>query len=234
MRRVVQPELLDTLPPESPEARQSRLDLRRVNRLMGHPGRLIRGILPLLPTAPQRPWRILELGAGDAVLSGQIWNRLPVPPVGSQLVLLDQAAIGEPGALNQLEARGWKIELVKSDAFAWLEDAGETPFDVTYSNLFIHHFDSGALAELLRLLAAQTRAFITLEPRRGWSAQLGVRGLRWLGHHAVTLYDARCSVLAGFQGKELSRAWPSPDWSLSEGRAGLFSHRFIARRRPAS
>ena len=36
MKRLVQPELLDSLPPDDPRARGSRRDLRRVNWWMGH------------------------------------------------------------------------------------------------------------------------------------------------------------------------------------------------------
>jgi hypothetical protein len=75
---------------------------------------------------------------------------------------------------------------------------------------------------------------VTLEPRRSFSGELGVRGLSLLGSHPVTLHDAHRSVLAGFTDNELSRAWPETYWQLQEGRAGLFSHYFVARRAPGT
>ena len=35
MQRIVEPEILDTLPPGNPEAKRSRADLRFINRMMG-------------------------------------------------------------------------------------------------------------------------------------------------------------------------------------------------------
>jgi hypothetical protein len=51
-----------------------------------------------------------------------------------------------------------------------------------------------------------------------------------IGCNAVTRHDAAASVRAGFAGRELSALWPArPGWRLREGRAGLFSHLFVAR-----
>ncbi|MBN9690538.1 MAG: methyltransferase domain-containing protein [Verrucomicrobia bacterium] len=233
MRRTVQPEILDTLPADSPDAQHSRLDLRRINGLMGHRRRLTRHLNDVLPPA-NRPWRVLELGVGDGLLSSQIWKRLPAPPAGSQMVLLDQVPVVEAKAKEELGQRGWQVEQVLVDAFVWLEEANDFHYDIVYSNLFIHHFDQGALVELLRLIARRSRAFVTLEPRRSFSSELGVRGLSLLGSHPVTLHDAHRSVLAGFTNDELSRAWPETYWQLQEGRAGLFSHYFVARRAPGT
>jgi hypothetical protein len=47
----------------------------------------------------------------------------------------------------------------------------------------------------------------------------------------VGVHEAVVSARAGFRGKELSALWPAADqWELDEQGAGLFSHRFIARR----
>jgi hypothetical protein len=56
--------------------------------------------------------------------------------------------------------------------------------------------------------------------------------LLWaIGCNAVTRHDAVVSVRAGFSGGELSALWPDQqNWRLTEQRAGMFSHLFIARK----
>jgi len=231
MHRVVQPELLDTLPRETPEALRSRLDLRRVNWLMGSAARLRTGIRRSLTSDRTRPWRVLELGAGDVDLAARLWRRLPAPPAASRLWLLDQQALAEPAAVAKLSEHGWTVETILADAFAWLGEYDGDRFDLIYANLFVHHFDRGALRELLKLAAPHARAFVAVEPRRSLLALAGTRLLRFVGCNYVTRHDAARSVRAGFVRREVSAAWPKEgDWELREGRAGLFSHRFIARR----
>jgi hypothetical protein len=55
----------------------------------------------------------------------------------------------------------------------------------------------------------------------------------WLtGFGEVTRHDGPISVRAGFKGTEISALWPDlRDWSLTERRAGLFSHLFIAQKK---
>jgi len=71
-QRVVVPELLDSLPPDDPEAIRSRADLRLINRLMGNYRwfeKVLRSSSMIGPKA-----RIVELGAGDGTLAS--------PPAG--------------------------------------------------------------------------------------------------------------------------------------------------------
>jgi hypothetical protein len=57
------------------------------------------------------------------------------------------------------------------------------------------------------------------------------RLLRVIGCNDVTRHDATISVRAGFSGEELSALWPDKqNWQLTERRAGLFSHLFIAQK----
>ncbi len=233
MTRLVQPELLDTLPPSSPEAQSSRQDLRRINALMGNARQLGAALRLFLPTAGA-PWNVAELGAGDAHQTAQVWSLLPGPPPGSRLRLVDQFSLIAPAARARLEHQGWQVDSVEAEVLAWLE-SGDSPLQLLYANLFIHHFDARALRELLRRIAGRTKALVVLEPRRSWLAGWAVRGLRLLGHHPVTQHDAFRSVQAGFRGRELSEAWPDAgDWELREGRSGWFGHVFVAARRSRS
>ncbi|MBL9174327.1 MAG: hypothetical protein JNL10_12385 [Verrucomicrobiales bacterium] len=232
MTRRVQPELLDQLPPDDAAARGSRRDLRRINRLMGNAGALISGIRRLPPPVPHRPWTVVEAGAGDGTLAARVWDRLPPPPGGSRILLLDQVNVTEPQALNRLRARNWDPEVRVMRFEDWLTPPVSSRVDLVYANLFLHHFDSGALVSLLSQLAQRTASVVLVEPRRSAVALLGARMLRWVGCNAVTRHDAVRSVHAGFRGSELSEAWPRDGtWILQERAAGPFAHTFVARRR---
>jgi len=102
------------------------------------------------------------------------------------------------------------------------------------ANLFLHHFPTAELTELLQGLARRARALVALEPRRSARALACSRLVSLLGCNEVTCHDAVASVQAGFAGHELSRLWPGGDWALQERSAGLFSHYFAARRISAS
>src|SRR5262245_57953883 len=92
MTRVVEPELLDELPAQAPDAQRSRCDLVRINALMGHAA-MIRRYLQQLPSACRAGFslskkhsksgtpgnglkpalqthirRVIDLGAGDGTL----------------------------------------------------------------------------------------------------------------------------------------------------------------------
>lgn len=232
MTRSVQPELLDHLPPDDAAARESRRDLRLINRLMGNAGALSAGIRHVLSDLPHRPWTVVEVGAGDGTLAARVWSRLPPPPTGSRIQLIDQVNVADPQALLRLKARNWDPEVRVTRFEDWLSGSTAAQVDLVYANLFLHHFDSGTLPSLLAQLARRTASVVLLEPRRSAVALLGARMLRLAGCNAVTRHDAVRSVYAGFRDAELSREWPSHErWNLQERAAGLFAHAFVARRR---
>ncbi|HAB17905.1 MAG TPA: hypothetical protein PLX89_05390 [Verrucomicrobiota bacterium] len=232
MDRVVQPELLDTLSPDDKDALRSRRDLRRINRIMGHYRRWPKLLESLLPLDRRTPWRVVELGAGDAVLSAEVWRRLPGPPPGSQLFLVDQHHVVADQSIAALTGLGWSVELHTSEALDWLKHLTGPEVTLIYANLFVHHFDPVRLAELLGQVAQRTKAFGCLEPRRCRRGLLGVGCLRLFVCNAVTQHDARRSVWAGFRDCEIGATWPSSgEWALNESPVGLFSHQFSAARR---
>ena len=229
MKREVKPELLDTLPTDDPRACRSRRDLRRVNAWMGNGGILARS---LRESANGRvPKQILELGAGDGQLLLHVARTLaPVWP-NVEIALLDRQPLADPATLAEYAALGWPAEAEVADVFDGVAERGR-PLDIVISNLFLHHFSAEQLTALFGALEDRVRLFVAVEPLRGaWplfcSLLLGV-----IGCNSVTRHDARVSVRAGFAETELSSLWPqSGNWELSERRAGLFSHLFVARRK---
>ncbi len=223
--RRIEPEILDELPADDPEAQASRGDLRRINRLMGH-GRLFRKAWARSLMGASGPLRIVELGAGDGAFLAE---HLPAAVAGSELVLVDRTPAVDASVRQKLADKGWALQVLEADALGALE--GEAlDCDLMFANLFLHHFDSGALKRLFARASKLSVRFIALEPRRNrFALALAATGLPLLGCNRVTRHDAKVSVRAGFSARELSQLWPRPEqWQLLEQREGLFTHTFTA------
>ena len=230
--RDVQLEQLDGLSPGDPAAIRSRGDLRRLNRIMGNPGILARALLRQSAATPACPvrLRLLDLGSGDGTALLHVAKILGPAGVTAEATLLDRLDLVTPETHRAFTALGWNVKVVAADAGPWLGGL-QAPHDVVVANLFLHHFPDRALADLLRAAASVSRLFIACEPRRSAAALATSRLVGLIGCNGVTRHDAVASVRAGFVGSELTALWPSvPKWALYEDSAGLFSHRFIARR----
>ena len=221
--RVVEPEWLDTLPPDNPRAQRSRRDLVRVNALMGNAW-IVRKELRRLAEARS----IAELGAGSGVFCLGVLS--PERPVHATLV--DLHPIVSSDTIAAFSSGGHRVDCVAADVFQWLSSPGTAVQDVVIANLFLHHFEPPRLAGLLDLVSRRARAFIACEPRRSRLALAGAKALGLVGCNDVTRHDAVVSVRAGFGDGEISALWPAHEaWSLEEGRRGLFSHGFTAVRK---
>jgi len=228
--RIVLPELLDGLPPQSAAALRSRRDLRRVNAWMRHPQIMARALRENFPAGEAR--RLVELGAGDGHFLLQVAKRTHGRWPGTQAILVDQLPALDPQTRAGFRRSGWQVCAETAEAAAWLRRPQPQTPQALISNLFFHHFESAGLGQLLRLAAGSSRLVIALEPRRSGLARMGARWLWAIGCGPVTRHDAHLSVRAGFVGSELSALWPDrSNWRLTEQRAGPFSHLFVARRK---
>ncbi|HYG24373.1 MAG TPA: methyltransferase domain-containing protein [Verrucomicrobiae bacterium] len=230
MNRVVQPELLDVLSPQDPKAIRSREDLRRLNAAMGH-ARLLADSLQAQLEKPKAV-TLVELGAGDGICLLRVAQRLgrrnPAARVDVTLVDLQNLLTAETE--RDFERLNWHVRAVQSDVFDFLQRDRDRS-NLMFANLFLHHFTDLQLKDLLQLISERTDFFLALETRRarfpliaGWMVGL-------IGCNSVTRHDAVVSVEGGFAANELGRLWPrGPGWQLDEHSAGLFSHRFVAKR----
>lgn len=228
MNRIVQPELLDELPPSDPRARWSRRDLRRINAWMRNHAIMAR----VLQTAGNghAPKQIIDLGAGDGHFLVRVAKKISPRWPGARVTLLDNRKIMSLQTLAAFTPLGWHAAAVAVDVFDWLPTAAG--LDVVVANLFLHHFEDTRLVELFRAVASQAHLFVAIEPRRALWPLFCCRLLWVIGCNSVTRHDATVSVRAGFSGHELSALWPvDNDWQLTERRTGFFSHLFVARRK---
>jgi len=226
--RVVEPELLDVLPPQDQRARRSRLDLRRLNTWMNHPKVMARCLFENLNGASAH--RVVEIGAGDGHFLLRVARRLSQWP-NANATLVDRLDAFDPGISQQFSDAGWRVRTEIATVSGWLSQSPPDSADAIVSNLFLHQFQTGELAEMLRMAARNARLFVALEPRRSWPSRLCGNLLWFIGCNSVTRHDAGISIRAGFSGRELSALWPEKNWELTERPIGLFSHLFIARRK---
>ncbi len=228
MLRRVTAELLDELPAADPQAIRSRADLRRVNAWMAHKSILLHALQRAGVT--RAPRRLVELGAGDGSFLLGLAQHLPAHPDGTDAWLVDRQELLDAPTRAEFARLGWRVRTVKADVFDWLEQSDAPGADVMLANLFLHHFDEARLRHLLRLAAARCDVFVACEPRRSTLPLVGARMLWAIGCNGVTRHDAVVSVRAGFAGQELTSLWPQDGWRVEESPAGLFTHRFAARR----
>lgn len=225
LQRRVELEWLDHLPVDNPRAVRSRRDLKRVNAVMLQTGLMARALL----AHGTPPRTMLDLGCGDGTFMLGVARRLAPRWPHVTMTLLDQQNIVSTKTVAAFEALGWTARPAAADLFEFLARAA--PVDIVAANLVLHHFDEPRLGQLLARAAQRANLVVACEPRRGRFALLSSRMLWAIGCNDVTRHDAAASVHAGFSGKELSALWPGHEpWALHESAAGLFTHRFVAKR----
>jgi len=212
--RRVQPEILDSLAANDPDAVHSRRDLRWINWLMGNHQWLRRQWCKRAPLEAS----LLELGAGDGGFGlGLIRAGLLRP---ERLHAID---LGPPPADWPGEAT-WH----QRDVF----DGYLPASDVIVANLFLHHFEDNSLKRLGKAMCEHAGLWLFSEPQRHpahlWQGWL----LHWVIRlNRVTQHDLRVSVEAGFRGDELARVLEihaDPRWRSTSSSSVLGAHRLIA------
>jgi hypothetical protein len=209
MQRVLQPELLDSLPPDHPDALHNRRDLRLTNQIVGNYRWLTRTLARVL-----RPGEVaLELGAGTGELASQL-QRSGLAVDGLDLW---------PAPHEWPAKRRWH----RADLRTF---AGYGDYPVVFGNLIFHQFNEADLHRLGEQLQG-ARAIIASEPARRRVSQLLYRSLGPIfGANHVSLHDAHVSIAAGFRGDELPRALglDARDWEISCGVSLLGVYRMVA------
>ncbi len=208
------PELLDSLPHDHPDARASRRDLRRLNALMGN----FRWLDRTLRQQALPGMRIVELGAGDGGFGSWFLRRNP-----------DRAALyGAVDFMPRPDSWPGDAAWTSGDLFS-AGAAAVQAADVVVANLFLHHFEGGALARL-GALCQRARALVFCEPARHerhvWQGRLIFPLL-----NRVTRHDLVVSVRAGFLDDELPCALHlGPEWKWSVSLGWLGAYRLVASR----
>jgi hypothetical protein len=214
MHRALEPELLDSLPHDHPDAVHNRRDLRVINRFMRNRSWFER----TLPAVLRPGERVLELGAGMGEM-GTALNARGIAVDGLDLW---------PRPKAWPASREWHQADLKSFA-------GYGAYPAVIGNLIFHQFSESELAELGAVLRRTARVVVACEPQRRKISQTIMAAIGpLLGANHVTMHDARVSITAGFQGNELPLALGMADgsWDFSCTTTALGALRMVATRRP--
>ena len=213
MPRTLQPELLDSLPPQHPDAVHNRRDLRITNWAMGN----YRWFARTLPSLLRAGETALELGAGTGELGRDLAER------GVSVDGLDLW----PRPADWPAARAWHVADLRS-----FEGFG--PYAAVLGNLIFHQFSDEDLAAVGVRLRREARVILACEPTRRRVSQTYFRLLGPLfGANHVSLHDAHVSIAAGFCADELPRALGLDEthWQCRCTTTALGAYRMIAIRR---
>lgn len=213
MQRSLEPEILDSLPPDHPDALHNRRDLRVTNRLL----RSHRWILNTLPSLLRSGERALELGAGTGELGTQLAQR------GVSVHGLDLW----PRPADWPASANWHGDDLRSFE-------GYGGYAAVFGNLIFHQFTEAELQALGKKIRSSTRIVLACEPTRRRISQTLYRTLGPLFRaNYVSLHDAQVSIAAGFRGNELADylGLAAPEWEVRCSTTLLGLYRLVAVRK---
>lgn len=191
--RVLVPEILDSLPPEDPEAVRGRKDLLALDRFLGNSRWIVRSL------APEAGGRmdLAELGAGDGLLC----TRLATTFQEAEVTGYDLNP--RPRKLPE------NVHWVEGDLFERLQD-----HEVAVGALVLHHFADEALIRLGEGLR-KCRRLVFAEPLRNRpTVLLSQFALPFVG--SATRHDMPASIHAGFLRGEIGHLLQLDGWQIEE------------------
>jgi 2-polyprenyl-3-methyl-5-hydroxy-6-metoxy-1,4-benzoquinol methylase len=185
--RVLQPEILDTLPWE--EARASLADLVRINQHWGGHSSLRKLVDETIPVDEE--FTVLDVGAA----SGDMGERFRQQRPGAKVTSLDYL---------ESHLRPCAGPRVAGDAFAL--PFSPRSFDYVFCSQFLHHFSNSDVVRLLAGFAKVARKqVLVLDLLRNPLPYVFIASTRrLLGWHPVSVHDGKISVEAAFRPRELA------------------------------
>lgn len=212
--RDIQPELLDLLPQDDPDAMRAREEMPLVNGIMGNH----RWIERMIRLRAEPHWQITELGAGDGALSLRLWKSGLCP--ADRLHGVDLA----PRPDHWPAAADWTSGDVMTHPLPACE--------ILLANLFLHHFTEEQLRRIGSRIPPSARLILAVEPARKWIHLVMGRLFCELAElNCVQRHDMQASIRAGFTGKELQHALGlGAEWAVQVREHPLGGYRFLAER----
>lgn len=217
--RILEEEILDSMPPDDPEAIRSRRDLRMINAMMLNHRWMISQIRKFIHLSGD----ILELGAGDGDFLESLTHFAAKGTwAPDSLTGIDLA----PRPTNLSPSISWQQENVLN---LTQEDFADK---LVITTLFLHHLDASQLNQLGSKLAS-ARAVLAIEPLRNWVALAEAYAIFPLVNR-VTRNDMIISIKAGFRHNQLPELLglsSNPNWTTHVSCSMLGGYRFAAIRK---
>jgi 2-polyprenyl-3-methyl-5-hydroxy-6-metoxy-1,4-benzoquinol methylase len=199
MRRTTCSELLDEDRGTRREIEDSLDDLWRINRWLGGVSASLRLLEDFFLRAGVHPARVLDVGAGDSRLAGQLQKELQRRGLEAEFTVLDRRL----SHLQKGYTPAGAPQPVVADALALPFADGS--FNVVMCNLFFHHFSDEPARQLLCGMAAiASEAVIINDPERHRLPYLFIRYAPWFARSPITRHDAPASVRQAYTRSELA------------------------------
>lgn len=193
IHRVLQEEILDSLPPDDPGALRSRRDLVLLNALMGNAAWL-RNRMDFVRTE-----KIAEIGAGEGIICRKMARWMP----DCEVIGLDRV----PRPPDLPANIGWR----QGDLF---DELPKCEAGIVVGIMILHHFSEEELGHLGNILQ-NVRGVYFCEPWRSSLARFWGKCLHpFVGR--VTQHDMPVSINAGFRPGEMARLLGLEKWRLEE------------------
>jgi len=196
-KRSNEAELMDGSDYSLAELVENLAELRRVNRYLGGQSALTRRLFPMIESLGRREIRLLDIGTGSADIPQRIVKWARARGISLDFVALDLNEIAVREA--RMLACGFpEINVIRADALNL--PFAERSFDFVIASLFLHHFENGEAAKLVKNIARiASVAFLINDLRRHPVAYYSVKFLtRIFTRNRLVRNDAALSVLRGF------------------------------------
>ncbi len=199
MRRTTSGELLDDDIGHPADIKACLLDLWHLNRQFGGVSGSLRLLDRVFTRTGARQVDILDAGAGDGRLAGQLRQELARRGLEARFCALDRRA----SHLNFWRPSPDPIQRVAASAMKmpFPDDA----FNIVMCNLFVHHFSGAALRGLLQEMIRVTRTSVLVNDiERGWLPYFFIRYAPCIAHSPLTRPDGAASVRQAYTRPELA------------------------------
>ncbi|HBH23776.1 MAG TPA: SAM-dependent methyltransferase [Cytophagales bacterium] len=190
-------ELMDDLDCNGDVVDQTLRELEFINSWLGGNKVTLNGIGKLIKHNNQNPLRIIDLGCGDGEMLRRVGENINKKNFNTSLLGIDAnpniIEVARNKTLNGLKIEYKAINILDPD-FSVKDQ------DIVICTLFLHHFDSDVLADLLSKWHKQAQIGIVINDlHRHPLAFYSIRLLTaWFSRSPMVKYDAPLSVLRGF------------------------------------
>lgn len=197
-------EIMDDFEMEGETLRSSLDQIALINQWLGGNGVTLGGLQDLLHEIPlTRPLRILDLGCGNGDLLRVVakWGRQTGRPLA--LIGID----GNAFTVNYAERLSadfpeisYRTEMIPSDYLK------KEPYDVVLCTLFLHHFATDGLLQLLKVITNQARIGVVVNDlHRSRMAYFLFNLLTLFIPNRMVREDGLTSILRGFKRRDLEQ-----------------------------